>query len=62
MIAAELGRSPSTISRELRRNATTSPRDKGEYRASVAQWKAELFACRPRPAKLAVNDWLRVYV
>jgi IS30 family transposase len=28
----------------------------------VAQWKAELFARRPKPAKLAVNDRLRAYV
>jgi IS30 family transposase len=62
MIAAELGRSPSTISRELRRNAMTSPRAHGEYRASTAQWKADLFARRPKPAKLAINHRLRAYV
>ncbi|MBY6382476.1 helix-turn-helix domain-containing protein [Rhodococcus erythropolis] len=44
-IARSLGRDPSTISRELRRNAAT--RDaKLEYRVSVAQWKAELLAWR----------------
>jgi len=32
------------------------------YRASVAQWKAELMARRPKPAKLAVNAALREYV
>ncbi len=37
-IAAALGRSPSTISRELRRNAATRG-GKLDYRASVAQWK-----------------------
>jgi IS30 family transposase len=38
-IARQLGRSPSTISRELRRNAAT--RGGGlEYRASTAQWHA----------------------
>jgi IS30 family transposase len=61
-IAAELGRSPSTISRELRRNSTTRTGSKPEYRASVAQWKAELFARRPKQAKLATNDRLRAYV
>ncbi len=39
-IAREIGRSPSTISRELRRNAATRG-GKLEYRASVAQWKAD---------------------
>ncbi len=45
-IAAALGRSPSSISRELRRNAATRS-GKLDYRASVAQWKAELFARHP---------------
>ena len=60
-IARQIGRSPSTVSRELRRNAATRGA-KLEYRAGVAQWKAELAARRPRPAKLAVNDRLRDYV
>lgn len=60
-IAAALGRSPSTVSRELRRNAATRG-GKVEYRASVAQWKAELFARRPKTAKLAANERLRDYV
>ena len=60
-IARRLGRSPSTISRELRRNAATRG-GKLEYRASVAQWKAELVARRPKTAKLVENDRLRDYV
>ena len=60
-IARRLGRSPSTISRELRRNAATRG-GKLDYRASVAQWKAELVARRPKTAKLATNDRLREYV
>jgi transposase len=60
-IARELGRSPSTISRELRRNAATRC-GKLEYRASVAQWKAELVARRPKTAKLAAEERLREYV
>ena len=60
-IAREIGRSPSTISRELRRNAATRC-GKLEYRASVAQWKAELVARRPKTAKLAADDRLREYV
>jgi IS30 family transposase len=42
-IAQAMSRSPSTISRELRRNAATRA-GKLEYRASVAQWKSELVA------------------
>ena len=60
-IARQLDRSPSTISRELRRNAATRG-GKLEYRASVAQWKAELMARRPKRAKLAANEELREYV
>ena len=53
-IARRLGRAPSTISRELRRNAAT--RGGGlDYRATTAQWHAERAARRPKPAKLAVN-------
>jgi len=60
-IARRVGRSASTISRELRRNATT--RSGGlDYRATVAQWHAERAAQRPKPAKLAGNAALRTYV
>jgi len=60
-IARQLDRSPSTISRELRRNAATRG-GRLDYRASIAQWKAELMARRPKPAKLATNHRLRDYV
>ncbi|PZP90839.1 MAG: IS30 family transposase [Variovorax paradoxus] len=60
-IARRLGRSPSTVSRELTRNAATRG-GKLDYRASVAQWKAELVAKRPKPAKLVINARLRRYV
>jgi IS30 family transposase len=60
-IARRLGRAPSTISRELRRNAAT--RSGGlEYRATTAQWHAERAARRPKAAKLATNAALRAYV
>jgi IS30 family transposase len=60
-IGRRLGRSGSTISRELRRNAAT--RSGGlEYRATPAQWHAERAARRPKPAKLATNAALRTYV
>ncbi len=60
-IGRRLGRSGSTVSRELRRNAAT--RSGGlEYRATTAQWHAERAARRPKPAKLAGNAALRTYV
>lgn len=60
-IARALKRDPSTISRELRRNAAT--RAGGlEYRATTAQWHAERRARRPKVAKLAENARLRKYV
>ena len=60
-IARRPGRSPSTVSRELTRNAATRG-GKLEYRASVAQWKSELVARRPKPAKLVINPRLQQYV
>lgn len=59
--ARRLGRDPSTVSRELRRNAATRG-GRLDYRASVAQRKADLVAQRPKTAKLAANDRLRDYV
>jgi len=59
--ARRLGRSPSTISRELRRNAATRNGEL-ECRASVAQWKSQLLAQRPKTPKLVANDQLRTYV
>src|SRR5829696_4832062 len=56
-IARQLGRDPSTISRELRR---LSPGWRSRpYRASVAQADADAKAKRPKPAKLATNLVLR---
>lgn len=60
-IARRLGRSPSTISRELRRNAATRGGNL-EYRATAAQWHADRRAKRPKVAKLVENDALREYV
>ena len=60
-IARQLGRSPSTISRELRRNAATRSGNL-EYRATAAQWHADRRARRPKVAKLAANSELRQYV
>jgi IS30 family transposase len=55
VIAQRLGRSPSTVSRELARNASGA----GGYRATSAHALAYHRANRPKPAKLAVNGQLR---
>jgi IS30 family transposase len=60
-IGRSIGRDAGTISRELRRNAATRG-GKQEYRATVAQWKAQQAAKRPKTAKLVSNPRLREYV
>ena len=45
-IAASIGRSPSTVSRELRRNRD----ERGRYRATTAHALAYQRASRPKPA------------
>src|SRR6266849_4420401 len=60
-IARRLSRSASTVSRELRRNASTRSHAR-VYRARTAQWHAERRAGRPKVSKLAANDALREYV
>ena len=56
-IGRRTGRAGSTISRELRRTASTRGGSL-EYRATTAQWHSERAARRPK-AKLATNDALR---
>ena len=60
-IARRLDRDPSTISRELQRNAAAR-HGAPEYRATTAQWHADRSARRPKPAKLAADPILRDYV
>jgi transposase, IS30 family len=60
-IARQLGRAPSTISRELQRNSALRT-GRPEHRASTAQTHADRRARRPKPSKLAVNPQLRRYV
>jgi IS30 family transposase len=60
-IARRLARAPSTVSREVRRNAATRG-GKLEYRATTAQWHADQRAKRPKVARLAANDQLHGYV
>ena len=59
--ARRLHRAPSTISRELRRNAATRG-GRLDYKATTAQWHADRAAQRPKTAKLAINAALRLYV
>ena len=54
-IAAELGRSPSTISREVARNAQPG----GRYRPHAAHARAAARRPRPRTRRLALNAELR---
>jgi IS30 family transposase len=58
VIAARLGRAPSTVSREVRRNCLC----RGVYRAVSAQRRAEDRAARPKRARLAGNARLRGWV
>jgi IS30 family transposase len=61
-IARRVGRSPSTISRELARAQGfhgVGNRHRPVYRASTAQADADAKARRPKPAKLATNLVLR---
>lgn len=60
-IARALGRDPGTISRELRRNAATRG-GRLDYRASVAQWKADMAARRPKTPRLVADPRLHAYV
>ena len=71
VIAKDLGRAPSTVLRELRRNMQQPYRSRlgpaphvrsgarPSYRPSLAQRRAERWAARPKPAKLATNVPLR---
>ncbi|HET9892797.1 MAG TPA: IS30 family transposase [Mycobacterium sp.] len=59
VIAAELGRSPSSISREIRRNAHPVS---GLYRPHAAQARAQARRPRPKPSKIATNAELRHYI
>src|SRR5450631_2605684 len=53
-MAGLLGRSPSTVSREISRNGGYDG-----YRAALADDKAWARARRPKRCKLATNPWLR---
>ena len=57
LIAAQLGRAPSTISREVGRNS-----GRRKYRAANADERAWRWACRPKPCRLAINRTLQMVV
>ncbi|MFF4623334.1 IS30 family transposase [Nonomuraea jabiensis] len=58
-IARELGRAPSTISREIRRNRHPTG---GQYRPHAAQARADARRPRPKPSKIAQNPELRACI
>lgn len=57
-IAAQLGRSPSTVSRELRRHCDAT----GRYLPRTAQHDAEVQRSRPKPHRLVADPRLRLIV
>lgn len=61
-IAAELGRSPSTISREIRHNGTVDPRGVRHHRPYAAQARADARRPRPKPGKISQNPRLRDFI
>ncbi|WP_455710068.1 IS30 family transposase, partial [Nocardia asteroides] len=58
-VAAELGRSPSTVSREIRRNRHPFS---GAYRPHAAQARADARRPRPKTGKIADNPELRGFI
>ncbi|WP_215451804.1 IS30 family transposase [Streptomyces sp. ATCC 21386] len=58
-IAAELGRSPSTVSREIRRNRHPG---NGQYRPHAAQARADARRPRPKPGRTGQNPELRNFI
>ncbi|MGW3459001.1 IS30 family transposase [Streptomyces olivaceoviridis] len=61
-IAAELGRSPSTISREIRRNRTVLADGRWYYRPHAAHARAQTRKPWPKPGKIGTSPELREYI
>ncbi|WP_406344434.1 IS30 family transposase [Streptomyces sp. NBC_01578] len=61
-IAAELGRSPSTISREIHRNRTPGRGGRWHYRPHAAQSRADARRPRPKPGKIGQSPELREFI
>lgn len=62
VIAGELGRSASTVSREIHRNRTVGTRGEWHYRPHAAQARADARRPRPKPRKISQNPELRAAV
>ena len=60
--AAELGRSPSTVSREICRHRTTGPRGQWYYRPHAAQARVDARRPRPKAGKIVQNIALRDFI
>lgn len=61
-IAAELGRSPSTVSREIRRNRRPMPRGGFSYQPFHANARARHRRARPKVGKIGKNPELRAFI
>ncbi|MEU9851127.1 helix-turn-helix domain-containing protein [Streptomyces sp. NPDC047985] len=63
-IAAELGRSPSTVSREIRRNGMPlrGNASRWAYRPHAARSRADARRPRPKPGRIGQNPELRDFV
>ncbi|MGG8408054.1 IS30 family transposase [Streptomyces sp. 12297] len=61
-IASELGRSPSTVSREIRRNRTVLPNGRWYYRPHAAQRRADARRPRPKAGKIGTTPELREFI
>ncbi|MCX5129469.1 IS30 family transposase [Streptomyces sp. NBC_00347] len=61
-IAAELGRSPSTVSREIRRNGAMWWNKQWTYRPHAAQRRAKQRRPRPKVGKIGQNPELRDFI
>lgn len=57
-----MGRSPSTISREIRRNRRTMPNGGRSYRPHTAQRRAESRRPRPKLGKIGQSPELRDFI
>ncbi|GAB1336510.1 hypothetical protein ACE1SV_31000 [Streptomyces sp. E-15] len=60
--AAELGRSPSAVSREIHRNRTAGARGQWHYRPHAAQARADASRPRPKPRKIGQDPELREFI
>ncbi|WP_406164787.1 transposase [Streptomyces sp. NBC_00996] len=61
-IVAELGRSPSTISREIRRNCTVLANGRWRYRPHAAPRRADARRPRPETGKIGHNPELHDFI